>query len=258
MSGGLAWQGKWGTERGGYLPGDVVSHEGATYVCASTMPSGSISGSISFSSASGSPTLNGNWQPLATPAPAPPVPRAGGFSIKKVFATSADLYAPLAGSDMHVGEFAIVQDTSALYLWEGRRFTFCTKLGGEVRGVVGPQGDSGAVGPTGPQGPVGDSGYGWAAAPVRFAPAPAPAPVQAPAAAAAPPACKFPPAFAETPLVDGDEASPACQICLAHKVSACIVDCGHANYCVSCLRQHGPATCPSCTKPMTHVVRFFQ
>lgn len=63
--------------------------------------------------------------------------------------------------------------------------------------------------------------------------------------------------------VPATDATKQCIICCDNKISACIVDCGHANLCVTCIRrvvQLSPdkAACPNCNTKITKVIKIFQ
>eukprot|EP00667_Euglena_gracilis_P018800 EG_transcript_20043 len=55
---------------------------------------------------------------------------------------------------------------------------------------------------------------------------------------------------------------PSCEICMMRRRTAAIVDCGHALFCLTCLREYvehapGPSPpCPICQAPITRVIRI--
>eukprot|EP00667_Euglena_gracilis_P014599 EG_transcript_15125 len=67
----------------------------------------------------------------------------------------------------------------------------------------------------------------------------------------------FPPGSPHEVLED-----PVCEICMTRRRSAAILDCGHAQFCLTCLRdyvQRAPAPsppCPLCQSPITRVIRI--
>lgn len=65
-------------------------------------------------------------------------------------------------------------------------------------------------------------------------------------------AVKYPTEFTEQ---EAETDNDACIVCFVNSASACIVDCGHKNCCVKCLR--GIKKCPSCRIVFTHIVRTF-
>jgi hypothetical protein len=228
-------------DTGSYQVGDLTMHNNEVTMCCEAS------------------STSTQWVPIATCMPPPAIPaplqQNTSFAIVQTFATPDDLVRACAGPplprSMMRGDLVLVTSTSGLYMWNGAGYDFVADLASsDGEGFHGSSRVTGAVGPAGDQGDQGHTGLLQAS---RLLAARAPAPAPAPALG-----CKFPVAFAETPLADGDDTTPACQICLAHKTSACIVDCGHANYCVSCLQGQARPTCPSCNVAMTHVVRIYQ
>ena len=64
------------------------------------------------------------------------------------------------------------------------------------------------------------------------------------------------------PISEAQEpaGTPVCSICLDHAMKCAIVDCGHATFCVSCIRNwvvRGHRGCPICARRITRVIRLF-
>lgn len=91
-----------------------------------------------------------------------------GFSIAKIYSSTATMFADVSPTGIVAGQFATINtgdvtnaDNAKLYLWNGTTYTYVTDLSGStgLTGPTGPQGTaSNVAGPTGPTGPQG-TGY---------------------------------------------------------------------------------------------------
>ena len=101
-----------------------------------------------------------------------------GFSIAKIYSSTATMFADVSPTGIVAGQFATINtvdvtdtDNAKLYLWNGSTYTYVTDLSGStgLTGPTGPQGEAsnvvGPTGPTGPQGsgPTGPQGTGYLA-----------------------------------------------------------------------------------------------
>lgn len=70
---------------------------------------------------------------------------------------------------------------------------------------------------------------------------------------------QLPDADPHEPEISADDAPDLCIVCFKRKIRAVIVDCGHSQLCVSCVRECALSSglCPTCRTPIKHAIKLF-